>query len=105
MKNKKIILIFTLCLLYVSIGFTQSVPNWVDADVRATKYSSNKYLIGFAYGNLNGKENLAQATERIKNAAQSNLLESIQVNMKSNTRSAITAENVNGQYYENEAFV
>ena len=72
MKDLLKLVFCTMCLLYVSIGFTQSVPNWVDADMRATKYSSNKYLIGFAYGNLNGKENLAQATERIKNAAQSN---------------------------------
>ena len=105
MKDLLKLVFCTMCLLYAGTLFAQNVPDWMDSDIRAMQYPSKKYLVGYASGNINGNEDIGKGTERIKNAAQSNLLESIRVNMKSNTRSAITAENVNGQYYENEAFV
>jgi len=89
----------------VNTLFGQARPDWIDEEIRAMQYPSEKYLVGFASGNLVGTENIAQATERIKNAAQGNLLESVKVNMSSSTRSQIIAENSNGQYYENESFV
>ncbi len=94
-----------MCLLGASTLYAQNMPDWVDSDIRAMQYPATKYLVGYAVGNPNGNEDISRATERIKNAAQSNLLESIRVNMESNTRSAVAAENINGQYYENESFL
>ena len=105
MKYCRILFSFTaICLLSLNILFGQDQPDWIDADIRILQYPSSKYLLGYASGTPLGNENVAQATDRIKNAAQSDLLENIRVNMKSNTQSFISSENINGTYTENEQF-
>ena len=102
---KKIGFFATVCLLCVNLLSAQSRPDWMDEDIRAMRFPSSKYLVGFAYGNLLAGENTARAAERMKNAAQGNLLESVKVSMTSSTSSFIATENTNGQYTENEQFV
>lgn len=94
-----------VCLLCLNVMLAQSRPDWMDEDIRAMQFPSSKYLVGFSYGNFLTGENSARASERMKNAAQANLLESIKVNMKSSTTSFISTENANGQYSENEQFI
>ena len=92
-----------ICLLFVNALFAQR-PDWMDEDIRALQYPSSKYLVGFASGNILPGENVTQATERIKNTALGNLLESVWVSMASTTSSVISSIFSNGQYEESEQF-
>ena len=94
-----------LCLSYVFALYGQDVPDWMDADIRAMQYPSSKFLIGYASGNLHVNEDVGRATERIRITAQNNLLENVRINMKSNTMSIFSTENINGQYNEYEKFM
>lgn len=105
MSNNRILFSFlTLCLLSVNTLFGQARPDWIDEEIRAMQYPSEKYLVGYAWGNLIPGENIAHATERIKNTAQGNLLENVRVNMKTSTSSFISSGSIDGQYTENEQF-
>lgn len=105
MKYRRILFSFlAISFLSLNILFGQNPPDWMDADIRVLQYPSSKYLVGYASGTLLGNENVAQATDRVKNSAQNDLLENIRVNMKSNTQSFISSENNNGSYTENEQF-
>jgi len=98
-------LFMAVCLLSVYTLFGQGIPDWLDADMRAVLYPSDKYLVGYASGDPKGNEPIDRTTERIKNVAQSYLLESIRMNMESNTKTLLSSENINGQYSETEAFI
>ena len=76
----------------------------MDPDLRAIEYPSSRFFIGLSNSDVNPNENLEIVTERIRSAAQANLLESIRVTMKSQTASTISSESVNDQYYEKESF-
>ena len=93
-----------MCLFCANV-FAQNRPDWMDDDIRALQYPSSKFLVGFASGNLIEGEDVAHANERIKNAAQGNLLESVKVKIKSSTSSKISIGSANGHYFEDEQFV
>lgn len=101
---KKLFLFCVFCLLIVGGIFSQNAPDWMDSDFRKLQYPSSVYITGFASGNVLAGEDIAKAAERIKSVAQSDLLESIRVNMKSSSHSSISSSSVNGKYYEEESF-
>lgn len=96
--------LLVLCVLGASTLLGQSVPDWTDDVIRAVLYPSDRYFVGYALGSINGDETPEQATDRIINSAQNNMLENIRVYMTSATESFILSENNDGQYYENEQF-
>ena len=98
---------FTLSILLIFsaiLSSAQSIPDWMDPDLRAIEYPSSRFFIGISNSDINPNENLEKVTERIRSVAQANLLESIRVTMKSQTASTIISERVNNQYYEKESF-
>lgn len=98
---------FTLSiLLFLSAipGSAQSIPDWMDPDLRAIEYPSSRFFIGLSNSDINPNESLEKVTERIRSTAQANLLESIRVTMKSQTASTIISESINNQHYEKESF-
>ena len=100
--NKTFFFLLLSCCSIVLFG--QGTPDWLDADVRLVQFSDKVYLTGYAEGNINAEETLEKAIERVKTTAQGNLLESIRVNMKSNTQSNIEAASFGNNYYETETF-
>lgn len=93
-----------LLLSAILLCQAQAVPDWMDPDLRAIQFPATHYLTGFSSGNVNPNEDVSRAIERIRNAAQANLLESIRLTMKSQTSSTIISESTNGNYYERETF-
>jgi len=96
---------------FLSIGilsciasFGQNAPNWLDENIRNMLYPKEDYFVGYAFSSAKN-ENVNTITERLKSEAQSNLLESIHVDMKTNSQAATISETINGSYYENEQFL
>ena len=102
--SKKQLVLSILLILSAILSSAQSIPDWMDPDLRAIEYPSSRFFIGLSNSDINPNDNLEKVTERIRSAAQTNLLESIRVTMKSQTASTIISESVNNQYYEKESF-
>ncbi|MDR1973530.1 MAG: hypothetical protein LBQ31_02530 [Bacteroidales bacterium] len=82
----------------------QDKPLWLDNDIRSIKYSKNSFFTGYAEGSVNAGETIETAIERIKTTAQSMLIESIRVNIKSQTKSETISLSRNKGYDESEEF-
>jgi hypothetical protein len=78
--------------------FAQRNPDWTEYDRRQSLYPENEYLVGFY-----SETNIAQADqilfERMSSAARKQLIESIQVSLKSTSTSQIINENQKTQEY------
>lgn len=102
--SKKQFVLYILLILSATLSSAQSIPDWMDPDLRAIEYPSSRFFIGLSNSDINPNESLEKVTERVRSTAQANLLESIRVTMKSQTASTIISENVNNQYFEKESF-
>ena len=102
--SKKQFVLSILLILSATLSSAQSIPDWMDPDLRAIEYPSSRFFIGLSNSDINPNESLEKVTERVRSTAQANLLESIRVTMKSQTASTIISESVNNQYYEKESF-
>lgn len=99
-------IIYFLCLflgLCICVN-AQETPEWVDSDIREFLYPKDKYLTGYSEQIVNNKKLLPYITEQTKNNAQTNLIESIYLKIKSNTVSQVESSSVNGNYTENETY-
>jgi hypothetical protein len=82
-KNLKRFIILFLCLTSVNIVKAQKEPAWLMQSWRTEQYPSNVFITGFAQDEKNSTETLAEATERLKDLARTNLSESILASVKS----------------------
>ncbi len=82
-KNLKRVIILILCLTSINIVKAQKEPAWLMQSWRTEQYPSNVFITGFAQDDKNSSETLAEATERLKDLARTNLSESILASVKS----------------------
>jgi hypothetical protein len=82
-KNLKRVIILILCLTSLNIVKAQKEPAWLMQSWRTEQYPSNVFITGFAQDDKNSTETLAEATERLKDLARTNLSESILASVKS----------------------
>jgi hypothetical protein len=101
MRQTSLVIFFALVYLAL-LG--QDKPLWLDNDFRSLQFPSSSFLTGYAEGNVNAGETAEKAVERIKTTAQNSLLESVRVNMKSNTQSSTTAVSAGNNYSETEMY-
>lgn len=100
----KRIISFVFCACTFISLFAQSVPEWVDVDVRELLFPSDKYITGYAEQYVSNKQEIAHATEVAKSNAQMTLMEGIYLKIKGNTSSSVESVSYNGEFYENESF-
>ncbi|MBU8892997.1 MAG: hypothetical protein KOO66_09475 [Bacteroidales bacterium] len=82
-KNLKQVFILILCLASFNIVMSQNEPAWMKHSWRTEQYPSNVFITGFAQDEKNSNESLAEATERLKDLARTNLSESILASVQS----------------------
>ena len=82
-KNLKRVIILILCLTSLNIVKAQKEPAWLMQTWRTEQYPSNVFITGFAQDEKNSTETLAEANERLKDLARTNLSESILASVKS----------------------
>jgi hypothetical protein len=82
-KIFKQVILLTLCLTFFNTAKSQNDPAWLMQSWRTEQYPSNAFIIGFTQDNKNAKETIAEATERLKDLARTNLSESILSSVKS----------------------
>jgi hypothetical protein len=67
----------------------EQAPAWYVKDFRVENYPYDEYLVGYMEGGLIGNETLEEATERLKKMAQSELIETVLVQIQSYTESSV----------------
>jgi len=82
-KNLKRAVLLLLCITTLNIVKAQKEPAWLMQSWRTEQYPSNVFITGFAQDDKNSNETLAEATERLKDLARTNLSESILASVKS----------------------
>lgn len=79
---KKTFLLLALLPLCV---FAQT-PDWLNADYRSMKYSSDKYFTGYSIRAIQKGEDVSQALDKVKDAARVQAVQSIKVHVENVTR-------------------
>lgn len=79
---KKTFLLLAILPLCV---FAQT-PDWLNADYRSMKYSSDKYFTGYSIRAIQKGEDVSQALEKVKDAARVQAVQSIKVHVENVTR-------------------
>lgn len=93
-----------LLILLLALQATAQPPNWAEANVRRMMYDDKEYLVGFASEPNQSKENPAEIIKRVENYAKAQVVEYIQVTVKSETSREVTEttktfmENFNSMY-------
>jgi hypothetical protein len=84
----------SLFLLTFQVTYAQKEekPRWVDYSTRNALYPTSTYVSGFASEPLNSSETEQDIQDRLKNYARVQLVEGIQVSIKSMTATATTIE-------------
>ncbi|MGE0089457.1 MAG: hypothetical protein AB7S50_08300 [Bacteroidales bacterium] len=75
--------LFLLFVLAFLTAKSQNEPAWLKDSWRTDQYPANVYITGFVQDEKNKNESTAEATERVKNMARSNLSESILASVQS----------------------
>jgi len=82
-RNLKRVILLILCLTSFNIVKSQKEPAWMKQSWRTEQYPSNVFITGFAQDEKNSNETVAEATERIKDLARTDLSESILASVQS----------------------
>ena len=80
----------------------QGKPDWVDENLRQTKYPEHLFITGFAWIETNGAKTSQDVTQQAKMEAQAELSRKIRVQITSRITVETTAGNTHGQYRETE---
>jgi len=91
MKNS-ILLFF---LLITAFGAFAQKPSWINAQARSASYPEQQYFIGYAYELNTQNKSHEDLLEKLKGFARTDLIQSIQVAIKSVT--SMDVENKNGK--------
>ncbi len=99
MKINMKIAVLQLCLLFTtSILYAQRNPDWTEYNRRVNQYPESEYLVGF-YSESNVAVADQTLFDRMSANARKQLIESIQVSLKSTSTSQIINENQRTQEY------
>jgi hypothetical protein len=79
-----------LSLVLLSFTAVAQSPDWADAKSRRLRFSDAEYIVGFASEPNSQKENPADLLARLENYAKGQLVEYIQVTIRSETELRIT---------------
>jgi hypothetical protein len=74
----------------VSIYSNAQPPEWADVKIRSIRYNDSEYLVGFASEPNSQKENPAALLARLESYAKGQLIEYIQVTVRSETELRVT---------------
>lgn len=86
-------LFFTLMLLALHQTSVAQTPDWSDAKTRKLRFSDIEYIVGFASEPNSQKENPADLLARLESYAKGQLVEYIQVTVRSETELRVTETN------------
>lgn len=82
----KKILLFTLLFGFFTGAFAQKdAPYWLDPYNRESKYPNNKYLVGLSSELVGKNQSLASIYKQLNQMGRNQIIESIHVNVKSET--------------------
>jgi hypothetical protein len=98
MKTSLLSAVAIICMLTLSLAAHAQAPDWADANKRKLKYSEFDYLVGFASEPNSQKENPAELLKRVESYAKGQLIEYIQVTVKSETMLSVTETNKDYQH-------
>jgi len=93
MKTFSIANFATLLLLTLFVSTFAQPPDWAVPNVRRMMYDDKEYLVGFASEPNQSKENPAEILKRVENYAKAQIVEYIQVTVKSETSREVTETN------------
>ena len=82
--------------------FGQEKPDWLDENLRNTKFPANVFLTGFAQRVV--EKGISNEIEQAKLDAQADLTKQIRLMIKTKTQSSMSSQSINGQYDERENF-
>ncbi len=85
--------IAALSLSLLSIVTVAQTPDWADAKTRKVRYSDTEFIVGFASESNSQKENPADLLARLESYAKGQLVEYIQVTVRSETELRVTETN------------
>lgn len=77
----------------IALSSVAQPPDWADANIRRMRYSDKEYLVGFASEPNQSKENPAEILKRVENYAKAQVVEYIQVTVKSETSREVSETN------------
>ena len=97
MKN---LILFTF-FLYGCAAFGQ-IPNWTNKDYRQTNYPTSQYLVGYIEINEVNKKHIDEEMQQLTDAAKSNLVQSVRVQVKSVSTSNVSDYNGEIEDYFNQ---
>lgn len=99
----KRILSFFIIIIVACVGArAQQSPDWMDAAKRELLYPASDYFTGFASALLDDGEAVEDAFGRVATEAQTYLMESIVVSLRSQTTHELLARNDNSQAFSSE---
>ncbi len=87
MKKIKILLSF---IILISIKVNSQIPNWANDSIRRVRFDEKIFLTGFASEKNINKEDPAEMLNRLESYAKGQLIEYIQVKVKSEATQEIT---------------
>ena len=79
------IFVFTVCLGLSFGAYAQKAPFWLDPYQREAKYPNNQYLVGLNSELVGKKESLGPIYKQLNQMSRNQIIESIHVNVKSET--------------------
>lgn len=90
----KRIFLFIYLLIFLQIKLFSQNPSWIDPNNRNIKFSKDNYLQGFSNSSWNKKvESKENLLNRLANNAKQELIESLKINIKSNSNLNIKQSN------------
>ncbi len=93
MAMRKILLLITLLYIFDAAYAQKGAPDWLDPYNREAKYSSDKYLVGLSSELVPKGKSLADIYKQLNQLSRNQIIESIHVNIKSETKMNITIVN------------
>ena len=87
-------LLLSFLSFFSGIGFAQKdAPDWVDPYKRESQYSSDRYLVGLSSELVAKGQSLAEVYKQLNQMSRNQIIESIHVNVKSETEMNISIVN------------
>lgn len=82
-------------ILFLCLAFSISAqkPMWADADFRSMEFPREKYITGYSWDNIQGKENTQKVLDQLRNSASVQISQYINLSIKSESSFIVESKN------------
>ena len=89
----KTFLLLALTIITAGVSYAQKQPEWVDPYKRESRYPANRFLVGLSSEIVEKGQSLAEIYKQLNQMSRNQIIESIHVNVKSETEMNISIVN------------